>query len=96
MKTFKDLSWKRHPAGGVLGITQLNNHTISVVGGSFNYSSPRVDLESHEEYSSFEVAIMDSARNIVTQEFLPNSTDDVLGWQSKGDISSLMLIVQSL
>lgn len=55
-----------------------------------------MDLESHEEYSSFEVAIMDSARNIVTQEFLPNSTDDVLGWQSKGDINSLMLIVQSL
>ena len=44
--------------------------------------------------ASFEVAVF-APDGDFTREFFPDHIDDVLGWQSRGQINALMLLVQS-
>ena len=101
MKTFKDLEFK--PRGdGKFGYgvgakyTFDNDVTISVQAGRFNYSTPREDLTSPNDFTSFEVAVLESPNgDLITTDFVPDAGDDVLGWQDRAQINELMLLIQS-
>lgn len=96
MKVFKDLVFKVNVFGGVNAKTQFDNgFEISVVAGRHAYSTPREDLRSPDDFSSFEIAVFDPQGNWATKEFFPDHHDDVMGWQSRGQINALMLLVQN-
>lgn len=95
MKVFKDLEFKK-TFGGVGATHTFNNGiTISVQAGSGIYSTPKENLTSSDQFSSFEVAMWDEDREWVTKDFVPDLDDDVLGWQNRGQINALMLLIQS-
>jgi hypothetical protein len=81
----------------VVGATHTFNNgiTISVQAGSGIYSTPKENLTSSDEFVSFEVAMWDEDREWVTKDFVPDLDDDVLGWQDRGQINALMLLIQS-
>jgi len=83
MKTFDDIIWKKHRlVGAIQGLLDLKDgFELSVVAGEFQYCTPRENLGSPDLYSSFEVAIFNSEG-----EF----EGEVLGWQSREDINSLL------
>jgi len=85
-KTFKDITWKAHQLGkgAIQGLLMLDNGIeLSIVAGQGMYSTPREDLGSPDLHSSFEVAIFDKKGGMI---------DDVLGWQSREDIDTLIQI----
>ena len=96
MIQFKDLEFKPRGFGGE-GATHTfdNGITISVQAGRGNYSTPREDLHSSDQYSSFEVAIWDEDGEWVTKDFVPDAGDDVLGWQDRDEINTLMDKIQT-
>ena len=96
MKTFKDLVFMPRPFGGVGTSMKFDNgFEISVQASSFNYSTPRENLNSPGDFDLFEVAVFGPNGGFVTKEFVPNHDDDVLGWQDRGQINALMLLIQS-
>ena len=96
MLVFKDLEFKERPFGGVGAHHAFDNgFEISVQAGSFNYSTPREDKDSPDDFASFEVAVMDNQGEFVIKKFVPDHYDDVLGWQDRGEINTLMLLIQN-
>ena len=96
MLVFKDLEFKERTFGGICAQAKFKNGLmVSVIAGRMAYSTPREDKDSVDDFSSFEVAIMDDRGEFVTKDFVPDHDDDVLGWQSRGQINALMLLVQS-
>ena len=95
MIQFRDLEFEPRGFGGV-GATHTfdNNITISIQAGKGNYSTPREDLTSSDQFSSFEVAIWGEDGEFITKEFFPDHNDDVLGWQDRGEINALILLIQ--
>lgn len=91
MKVFKDLEFYLTAIGGV-GATHTfdNGVTISVQASKFNYSTPRENLPSSDDFLSFEVGMWDIDGNGVTKQFFRNNNDDVIGWQSREDINNLI------
>ena len=72
-----------------------NGFTISVQAGKFAYSTPRENLNSPDDFASFEIAVF-APDGEFTREFFPEDhPDDVLGWQERGQINTLMLLIQS-
>ena len=57
--------------------------------------TPKENLTSSDQFSSFEVAMWGEDGEWVTKEFVPDAGDDVLGWQDRGQINALMLLIQS-
>ena len=96
MKVFKDLEFEPRGFGGVGAKHTFDNGiTISVQASKMNYSTPREDLTSSDQFSSFEVAVF-APDGEFTREFFPEDhNDDVLGWQERGQINALMLLIQS-
>ena len=96
MITFKDLKFEPRGFGGVRAEHTFDNGiTISVQASKMNYSTPKEDLTSSDDFVSFEVAMWDEDGEWVTKDFVPDHHDDVLGWQDRGEINALMLLVQS-
>jgi hypothetical protein len=99
MVTFKDLEFKPKKFGHISGGTSTkyefdNGYSISVVAGEHMYSTPKQNLDDPEDYSSFEVAVF-KGEEWATKQFLPDHHDDVIGYQDRGEINSLMLLIQS-
>lgn len=95
MKVFKDLKFEPRETGGVgASLTLDNGIIVSVIASRGSYSTPRKDLSSPEEYSSFEVALLDEDREFITGQVIPGCNDDVVGWRSRGEINSIMLLAQ--
>jgi hypothetical protein len=95
MKVFKDLKFEPRETGGIGAALKFENGiTISVIASRGSYSTPREDLASPEEYSSFEVALLDEDREWITGLVIPGCNDDVIGWQGREQINSIMLIAQ--
>ena len=95
MKVFNDLKFEPRETGGVgASLTLDNGIIVSVIASRGSYSTPREDLASPEEYSSFEVALLDEDREWITGLVIPGCNDDVIGWQSREQINSIMLIAQ--
>jgi len=97
MKLFKDLEFKQKAIGGTGAIMKFDNgFTISVQAGSFAYSTPREDMDSPNDFVSFEIAIFGPpSGDFVTKEFIPELDDDVLGWQSREQINIIMIMIQN-
>jgi len=91
MKTFEDIKFKQHQSGkGIHGkLTIENGMSLSVVAGQYFYSEPRSDIAPNG-YSRFEIAIFDKNGEWATQKVLGNLGDDVLGWQSRNEIDSII------
>ena len=96
MKTFKDIQFHPSMGGNLKSITRFDNgFEISVIAGEFAYSTPRENSTDPYFFSAFEVAVYDHD-GYFTREFFPEGhDDDVLGWQERGQINALMLLVQS-
>ena len=96
MKTFKDIQFHPSMGGRLKSITKFDNgFELSVIAGEFAYSTPRENNTDPDFFSEFEVAVFDSD-GYFTREFFPEDhPDDVLGWQSRGQINALMLLIQS-
>jgi len=87
---FKDLEFKARDFGGVGAKHTFDNGiTISVQASKINYSTPREDLTSPDDFSSFEIGMWD-VNGWVTKELVADANDDVLGWQSREDINNLL------
>ena len=96
MKVFKDLKFKKGKFGIINAKEEFENgFSISVIAGKAAYSTPREDKDSPDDFTSFEVAVFTPDGDF-TREFFPEDhNDDVLGWQDRGQINSLMLSIQS-
>lgn len=97
MKTFKDLEFKPHPNGeGIISRLNFDNgFALSVIAGGPFYSTPRRNSNDPDFFSAFEVAVFNPNGDF-TREFFPEDhDDDVLGWQERGQINALMLLIQS-
>ena len=96
MKVFKDLVFHKNGTGGINSRTDFDNgFSISVIAGGVAYSTPREDNTDPDFFSEFEVAVF-APDGDFTQEFFPEDNDnDVLGWQERGQINALMLLIQS-
>ena len=84
MKTFKDITFKKHRVveGGLQGLLMLDSGIeLSVVAGPSLYSLPRAAVKNPNEVSTFEVLAFDA-----DGEHL----GDVKGWQSREDINELI------
>jgi len=94
MITFRDLKFKKRDMGGV-GATHTfdNGITISVQAGSGPYSTPREDLTSSDDFVSFELAMWNEEGEWITSNFI--GEDSVIGWQDRGEINALMLLIQN-
>lgn len=96
MKTFKDIQFFPSMGGNLKSTTKFDNgFELSVIAGEFAYSTPRENNLDPDFFSEFEVAVFDDEGKF-TQEFFPEDhTDDVMGWQTRADINTLMLQIQS-
>ncbi len=96
MKVFKDLVFHKNRTGGINSRMDFDNgFSISVIAGGIAYSTPREDKDSPDDFSSFEVAVFETNGDWATKQFVPDHHDDVLGWQDRGQINALMLLIQS-
>jgi hypothetical protein len=97
MKIFSDLVFKERSFGGIGAELKFDNgFEISVQAGSFAYSTPRENLNSPDDFEAFEVAVFAPDGSWVIKQFVPDHHDDlVLGWQDRGQINALMLLIQS-
>jgi hypothetical protein len=96
MKTFKDIKFFPSMGGNLKSNTKFDNgFEISVIAGPHAYSTPREVSNSPDDFSEFEVAIFNDSGEFVTRDFLPGLDDDVVGWQNRGQINALMLLIQS-
>ena len=96
IKTFNDLQFKVNDGIGVIARMPFDNgFQLSVVAGKMAYSTPREFNSDPNHFASFEVAVF-APNGDFTREFFPSDhNDDVMGWQSKADINTLMLLIQS-
>ena len=96
MKVFRDLVFHPNHTGGVNSRMEFGNgFSISVIAGGMAYSTPREDNKDPDFFSEFEVAVF-APNGDFTREFFPEGHyDDVLGWQERGQINALMLLIQS-
>ena len=96
MKVFKDLIFHANKTGGVNSRMDFDNgFSISVIAGGIAYSTPRENNQDPDHFSEFEVAVF-APDGDFTREFFPEDhDDDVIGWQSEGQINALMLLIQS-
>ena len=96
MIQFKDLKFEPRDMGGVGAKHTFDNGiTISVQASQFNYSTPKDNLFSSDQFSSFEVAMWNEDGEWVTKDFVPDAGDDVLGWQDRDEINTLMDKIQT-
>ena len=96
MKTFKDIEFFPSMGGNLKSSTKFDNgFEISVIAGEFAYSTPREQNPDPDFFSAFEVAIFNDKGEFVTQDFFQDIEDDVMGWQTRADINTIMMVVQS-
>ena len=95
MKVFKDLVFGERFGGIGARMDFDNGFSISVVAGKTAYSTPREDKDSPDDFAAFEVAVFGPDGGWATKQFVPDLDDDVLGWQERGQINALMLLIQS-
>lgn len=96
MKTFNDITFFPSMGTNLKSNTKFDNgFELSVVAGEFAYSTPREQNPDPDFFSEFEVAVFNDEGKF-TREFFPEDhNDDVMGWQSRADINTLMLQIQS-
>ncbi len=96
MKTFKDIQFYQSMGGTLKSTTKFDNgFELSVIAGEHAYSTPRENNLDPDFFSAFEVAVFNDDGEFVQDFFPEDHSDDVLGWQTRADINTLMLLIQS-
>jgi hypothetical protein len=96
MKTFKDIQFHQSMGGNLKSTTKFDNgFSLSVIAGEFAYCTPRERSLDPDFFSEFEVAVFNSDGEFVREFFPEDHNDDVMGWQTRADINTLMLLIQS-
>jgi len=98
MRTFKDLVFRPgfHFGKGVSAHFEFDNGcVISVQASRRHYCSPREDLNSPNDYESFEIAIWNEYGEWKTREFIPDLNDDVAPCMSREQIEKVMGKIQN-
>jgi hypothetical protein len=91
---FKELEFeKQHHGGFGATIEFKEGFTLSVQCGEFVYCTPRENLNSPTEYSSFEIAIIDPEGRFITDLFIKEHHEEVAGWQSREDIDDIFALL---
>jgi len=81
MITIDDLKFNKQAHGGIGAALKTKSRiTISIQAGQGIYSTPREDGLEPESYSSFEVALINSKGDFVTNKFINCDNDKVAGW----------------
>ena len=91
MITIDDLKFKKQLHGGVG--TKLKTKarlTISIQAGHGLYSTPHENGLEPENYSHFEVAILNTLGEFVTDKFINCGEDTVAGWVPRSVINNLI------
>ena len=94
MTTFKDLKFEKKWGGVGTNYTFDNGITLSVQAGIGNYSTPREDHSSADNYSSFEIAMWDKDGDWITQDIVPGHNDDVVGYVSRENIDEIISFIK--
>ena len=91
MKKFKDLKFKLNRYGG-FGATHVfdNGAEVSIQASKDHYCTPKRNLSSPDEFSSFEIAIWDAQGNFATKNFFPKHDEDIKGWVSRKEITEII------
>ena len=95
-KSFNDIKFGPHPVGtGILGTININGLTLSVIAGKGFYSTSNSDVDpffqTADDYSAFEIAVMDQDGTYITDKFFDDDHDNgVRGWLSRDDINHLI------
>jgi len=96
MTTFKDLQFEKKWGGVGAKYTFDNGITLSVQAGNINYSTPREDLPSADNYASFEIAIWNEKGEWITQDIVPKPNGgEVAEWVSRDEIDEIISIIKS-
>jgi hypothetical protein len=90
---FNDLKFKQLENGVGATHTFDNGITISVQASENHYCYPKENLNSKNDYSSFEVAVFDIDNEFVTKDYIKDADDDVFGWAKRYDIENLMDLI---
>jgi hypothetical protein len=95
---FTDLKFKRHEDHiGWLCQTKIGDNVLSLFAGKMAYSRPRHDLYNPQDYTAFEVAIIeDSTSELITKEIFPDELDSVLSYQTPEEIDKIIKHLESL
>ena len=91
MITVNDLRFYPQAHGGIGA--KLNTKaklTLSIQAGQGVYSTPREDGLEPENYSHFEVAILNTLGEFVTDKFIHCGNDNVAGWVPRPVINNLI------
>ena len=94
MTTFKDLKFEKKWGGVGSHHTFDNGITLSVQAGMGNYSTPREDHSSADNYSSFEIAMWDKDGDWITKDIVPGHNDDVVGYVSRENIDEIISFIK--
>lgn len=85
MKTFNDLKFGSHPLDGIMATLQFDNgYGVSVISGSYWYSTPG---------KTYELAMTDNTGHLVYCDIVNH---DVLGHLTPDEVSHVMATIQAL
>ena len=91
MVTIDDLKFTPQPHGGIGATLKTKSKvTVSIQAGSFVYSSPRENGLKLENYTAFEVALINAKGDFITNQFIDCGGDQVAGWVSIDAINNII------
>jgi len=91
MITINDLKFMPQLHGGIGATLKTKARlTISIQAGQGLYSTPREDGLEPKDYTYFEVAILNTKGEFVTNKFIHCGEDKVAGWVSRDVINNII------
>ena len=95
MKTFEDLQFRQNSSGVYARLAFDNGYILSVVAGKNLYCTPKENLLTSSDYVSFEVAVFSPNGEFTNEFFEDHKGKNVLGWQSRDQITNLISLIES-
>jgi len=94
---FKKLNFKKTAWGTFNAARSFDNGLIlSVSCGKGIYSTPRENMDSEKDFSSFEIAIFHEDHSQFLTSILDNHEDDVIGWVCRDDIDDIIKLISNI
>ena len=91
MITIDDLKFTEQLHGGIGATLKTKSKvTISIQAGEHVYSTPRSNGYNANNYTHFEVAILNTLGEFVTDKFINCGEDTVAGWVARPVINNLI------
>lgn len=91
MLTIDDLKFTPQSHGGIGATLKTKSKvTISIQAGEFVYSTPRLNGYNPDDYTYFEVALINTKGDFITDQFIDCGGDEVAGWVSRDVIDNII------